>query len=77
MSNIELIQKFYNAFKNQEKEMYIQICDENIEWNVLTGFPNGGKYIGTNSVFEEYFPNMLSNFLEFHAIPEKFLSFDG
>ena len=37
--------------------------------------PNGGTYVGVKAVFEDYFPKMLSNFKEFHAIPERFLDF--
>ena len=75
-SNLEIIQNFYQAFKDHKKQEYLDACDEKIEWNVLEGFPNGGKYVGKNAVFEEYFPKMLSNFTEFHAISEEFLSFD-
>ena len=70
MTNTELIKKFYVAFKNKDKEIYLDLCDENIEWQLADGMPNGGKFVGKNQVFEEYFPKMLSNFKEFHAIPE-------
>jgi len=71
MSNVELIGKFYTAFKNKDKETYLSLCDDNIEWQLADGMPNGGRYIGKSAVFEEYFPQMLSNFKEFHAIPEQ------
>ena len=73
MSNEELIKKFYNAFKNKDMEIIHQICDEKIEWNTLKGMPHGGKYIGLKAIFDDYFTNMLSNFEEFHAIPETYL----
>lgn len=72
--NVELIKKFYIAFKKQNKQFYLQLCDEKIEWISMDGMPNGGKYMGKDAVFYEYFPNMLSNFKEFHAEPTKFLS---
>jgi len=71
MSNVELIEKFYYAFKNKDKETYLSLCDDNIEWQLADGMPNGGKYVGKSAIFEEYFPKMLSNFKEFHAIPEQ------
>ena len=70
MSNGELIKKFYHAFKNKDKETYLALCDENIEWQLSEGMPNGGKFVGKDAVFKEYFPKMLSNFKEFHVIPE-------
>jgi ketosteroid isomerase-like protein len=71
MSNEELIQQFYIAFKNKDEKTYLELCDENIEWITMDEMPNGGTYIGKKQVFENYFPRMLSNFKEFHAIPEQ------
>jgi len=76
MSNEELIKKFYNAFKNNDEKTYLELCNENIEWITMEGMPNGGKYVGKKEVFENYFPHMLKNFTEFHAIPETFLESD-
>ena len=73
MSNEELVRKFYTAFKNNDTVAYHQLCDENIEWITLEGMPHGGRYVGIKAIFEDYFPNMLSNFTEFHAIPETYL----
>jgi hypothetical protein len=38
--------------------------------------PNGGTYTGKKEVFENYFPNMLANFKEFHAIPDQILDLE-
>jgi hypothetical protein len=73
MSNEELIRKFYQAFKIKDMQTINQVCDESIEWNTLKGMPCGGKYVGLKATFEDYFSNMLSNFEEFHAIPEEFI----
>ena len=35
--------------------------------------PHGGKYVGLKAIFEDYFPNMLSHFKEFHALPEEYI----
>jgi ketosteroid isomerase-like protein len=71
MSNEELIKQFYVAFKNKDEKTYLKLCDENIEWITMDEMPNGGTYNGKKQVFENYFPNMLSHFKEFHAIPEQ------
>ncbi|MFB5636236.1 MAG: nuclear transport factor 2 family protein [Nitrosopumilus sp.] len=70
MTNVELIKKFYHAFKNKDQETYLELCDDDIEWQLSEGMPNGGVFVGKDGVFKEYFPKMLSNFKEFHAIPE-------
>jgi ketosteroid isomerase-like protein len=71
MSNEELIKQFYVAFKNKDEKIYLELCDDNIEWITMNEMPNGGTYIGKKQVFENYFPNMLSHFKEFHVIPEQ------
>ncbi|PIW31755.1 MAG: ketosteroid isomerase, partial [Nitrosopumilales archaeon CG15_BIG_FIL_POST_REV_8_21_14_020_37_12] len=73
MSNVELVKKFYDAFKNKDMKKIHQLCDEELEWNTLRGMPHGGKYVGLKSIFEDYFTNMFSNFKEFHAMPDEFL----
>ena len=70
MTNVELIKKFYHAFKNKDTETCRSLCDENIEWQLSEGMPNGGVFVGKDAIFKEYFPKMLSNFKEFHSIPE-------
>jgi ketosteroid isomerase-like protein len=71
MSNEELIKQFYVAFKNKDEKTNLKLFDENIEWITMDEMPNGGTYNGKKQVFENYFPNMLSHFKEFHAIPEQ------
>jgi len=42
MSNVELIKKFYVAFKNQDKDAIFALCDDKIKWQLTEGMPNGG-----------------------------------
>lgn len=70
--NTETIKRFYDSFRTKDKESYLSLCSDNIEWYVMGGMPGGGAFIGKKAVFEEYFPKMLSNFREFHAITEEF-----
>ncbi|WP_048118846.1 nuclear transport factor 2 family protein [Nitrosopumilus adriaticus] len=74
MSNLQIIKEFYDSFRNKDKK-YLDLCDDEIQWITTEDMPNGGKYVGVKAVFEDYFPKMLSNFKEFHAIPEQFLDF--
>lgn len=74
-NNENLVRDFYVSFKNKDQG-YRNFCQDNIEWVTMDGMPNGGRYVGLKSVFEEYFPKMLSNFEEFHANPTEFLCID-
>lgn len=74
-NNEKLVKDFYNSFKNKNED-YHNFCQDNIEWITMDGMPAGGRYVGIKSVFEEYFPKMLSVFEEFHANPAEFLCID-
>lgn len=74
-NNEKLIKDFYDSFKNKD-QVYRSFCQDNVEWITMDGMPNGGRYVGIKSVFEECFPKMLSNFEEFHANPTEFLCVD-
>lgn len=74
MSNEELVKRFYVAFKENNIKECLEICDKNIEWITAEGMPEEGTYKGANQVFENYFPKMLLNFKEFHAIPKQITS---
>ena len=76
-SNVDLIKEFYLQFKNQTKQSYMDLIDDNVEWVTMEYMPNGGKYIGKSDVFEKYFPAMLSNFKEFHAIADEYLDVEN
>ncbi len=72
-SNVDIIKDFYFQFKNQNKQSYLDLIDDNIEWITMEYMPNGGNFFGKLDVFEKYFPAMLSNFKEFHAIADEYL----
>lgn len=71
-SNVYLVRKFYESLKSDDKS-YLEMCTDDIEWMVMKNMPNGGTFVGKVAVFDEYFPNMLRNFSEFHALTEEFL----
>ncbi|QLH09639.1 nuclear transport factor 2 family protein [Candidatus Nitrosotenuis sp. DW1] len=73
IANVDLVKKFYSSFKANDKQTYLQMCADNIEWTVMDNMPCGCTYIGKTAVFEKYFQHLFSNFHEFHAMPEEFL----
>lgn len=72
-ANVDLVKKFYSSFKAKDKQTYLQLCDDTIEWTITDNVSPGTVYLGKTEVFEEYFPSLFSNFTEFHAMPEEFL----
>ena len=72
-SNVDIIKNFYDAFKKNDTSLN-EFCHNDIEWITMKGMPNGGRYIGLKAIMEDYFPNMLSHFGEFQALPKEFLA---
>ncbi|MGI0020236.1 MAG: nuclear transport factor 2 family protein [Nitrososphaera sp.] len=60
MSSIELVKKFYALFKAGDKQGYLSLCDDAIEWNTMQGMPAGdsivvlGKYSGRSRTGKEF-----------------------
>ncbi|HEY8110421.1 MAG TPA: nuclear transport factor 2 family protein [Candidatus Nitrosotenuis sp.] len=71
-ANADLVKKFYSSFKAKDKQTYLQLCDDNIEWTITDNISLGSTYLGKTAVFEKYFRHLFSNFAEFHAMPEEF-----
>lgn len=61
-TNVDLIKKFYSSFKAQDKQVYLQLCDDNLEWTIMESMPHDGTHVGKYAIFEEYFPNLFSSF---------------
>lgn len=71
-SNKEVIKKFYDSFKSNNA--LNDFFHDNVEWITMRDMPNGGRYVGIKAIMEDYFPNMLSHFVEFRALPKEFLA---
>ena len=44
MTNIEVIQELYRAFREKDYDSFRSICTENLEWIQNEGFPGGDTY---------------------------------
>jgi uncharacterized protein len=55
MKNTEVVKKMYQLFAEGDTEKIKVIFDDNVKWNMMVGFPNGGPYIGIDAVFENVF----------------------
>ena len=55
MKNTEIVKKMYQLFANGETEKIKAIFADDLKWNIMVGFPNGGQYIGIEAVFENVF----------------------
>ncbi|KST65551.1 nuclear transport factor 2 family protein [Mastigocoleus testarum] len=73
MSNIEVIQELYRAFREKDYQAFLEICTEDIEWIQNKGFPGGATYQGASEVIEGVFKANDNNWENFAYHIEEFL----
>jgi ketosteroid isomerase-like protein len=55
MTNLEIIQELYRAFREKDYDAFLHICTADLEWIQNEGFPQGATYHGAASVVEGVF----------------------
>jgi uncharacterized protein len=73
MNNIETIKKMYQLFATKDYKGIRNIFDENIEWNQMKGFPNGGQYVGADAIFENVFTGFSNNWTDWKATISQYI----
>ncbi|WP_298145762.1 nuclear transport factor 2 family protein [Flavobacterium sp.] len=73
MNNIEVVKKMYQLFAEGDTEKIKAIFDENLKWNMMVGFPNGGQYIGIEAVFENVFGYLSKYWDTWKAISTRYI----
>ena len=71
MTNGELISGLYDAFAKGDIPAVLGGFDPDIEWNEAEGFMYGGTYIGPNSILENVFMKLGTEWEGFAAVPGK------
>lgn len=55
MTNLEIIQELYRAFREKDYDAFLHICAPDLEWIQNEGFPQGATYQGAALVVERVF----------------------
>ena len=55
MTNLEIIQELYRAFREKDYDRFLHICTPDLEWIQNEGFPRGATYRGVEAVVERVF----------------------
>lgn len=55
MTNLEVIQELYRAFREKDYDAFLRICTPDLEWIQLETFPRGATHRGTEAVVEGVF----------------------
>jgi uncharacterized protein len=55
MTNLEIIQELYRAFREKDYDAFLRICTPDLEWIQNEGFPRGATHRGAEAVIEGVF----------------------
>lgn len=64
-SNVELVQKAYTTYWNNEFDAFFALFEDDFEWIVSDGFPYGGEYQGRDEVMEGVFSQIQADWETF------------
>lgn len=73
MNNKQIIEGAYKSFETGDIPGLLASFDENIEWTEAEGFPYGGTYTGANSILENVFMKLGTEWENFAAVPDEIL----
>jgi uncharacterized protein len=74
MSNLEIVQRSYDAFERGDLAAVLADLDPEIEWHQAQGLPHGGLYRGRDEVSRNVFEPLDAEWWsEFSAVPDEFL----
>ena len=60
-TNPEIIQALYTHFAARNLEEIKRLFDGQIQWQQMSGFPNGGTYIGFDAIYQHVFQGFSEN----------------
>ena len=55
MTNLEIVQEMYRAFRAGDDGAFYAICSPDLEWIQMEGFPGGATWHGPQAVIEGVF----------------------
>ena len=74
MSNLEIVQRSYEAFERGDLDAVLADLDPEIEWHQAQGLPHGGLYRGRDEVRRNVFEPLDAEWWsEFSAVPDEIL----
>ena len=73
MTNIEVVQELYRAFRSGDNAAFHAICAPDLEWIQMKGFPGGGSWRGPQAVIDGVFKGNDSRWEGFAFDAKEFL----
>jgi len=73
LSNLNAVQKVYDAFAKGDIPTVLGSLSADIAWTEAEGFPYGGTYHGPKAILEGVFMRLGSEWEGFAAVPDEFV----
>jgi ketosteroid isomerase-like protein/ribosomal protein L40E len=73
-SNLEIVERFYDALKAGDEELILGILHPDVEWIQNEGFPGGGSYTGAETVLDEVFARLGEEWQDWQAAVGRWLN---
>ncbi|MGY5353423.1 nuclear transport factor 2 family protein [Wenyingzhuangia sp. IMCC45467] len=75
MTNLEIIKSTYEGENSEENGINLaKYVAKNISWTEAKGFPYAGTYIGLESVTENVFKRLGSEWIDYKFLPEDYIT---
>ncbi|MFF4899203.1 nuclear transport factor 2 family protein [Streptomyces sp. NPDC001068] len=72
--NIALVRRFYES--RVAPEVFQEVMDPELVWDITPGFPGGRVYHGPESVGRDFFGPLMENFETFYPVGDEYFA-DG
>ena len=73
MSNLNSVQRAYDAFARGDIPAVLGFLNPDVKWTEAEGFPYGGTYVGPDAVLEGVFMRLGAEWDGFAAVPDEFI----
>jgi hypothetical protein len=73
MTNLEVVEELYRAFREKDYDAFLHICTSDLEWIQNEGFPQGATYQGAEAVVEGVFKSNDARWDKFSFQIEQYL----
>jgi ketosteroid isomerase-like protein/ribosomal protein L32 len=66
-SNLEVVKSFYEALKEENRDLILNLLAPDVEWIQNEGFPGGGRHAGAETVLNEVFAALAAEWKSWQA----------
>ena len=74
---VETVEKWYRFIAERDFDSLRELCDPDIEFIVADGFPSGGRWVGRDTVFDDFFPQSFNSWKRLVPEVDEIFAADG